>query len=136
MTRPDGSRGRKWIYGATRSEVADKLAELAQRIQTGAVIPTRSPTLAEYLDRWMAEVAEPKLRPATVAKYRTAVELYLKPGLGRQRLEKLTVRNVQQFLNARRAGGDSVPKLRMIREVLSSALGRAVREELVSRNVA
>src|SRR6478752_7677947 len=43
---------------------------------------------------------------------------------------------VQHFLNARRTAGDSVAKLRMIREVLSSALGRAVREELVPRNVA
>lgn len=136
VTRPDGSRGRKWIYGRTRAEVAGKLTDLAQRVQSGAVIPTRSPTLSGFLDYWLAEVAGPKLRPTTVAKYRTAVELYLRPGLGSQRLDKLTVVTVQRYLNARRASGDSVQKLRMIREVLSSALGRAVREELINRNVA
>ncbi|MHA6631778.1 site-specific integrase [Pseudonocardia sichuanensis] len=136
VTRPDGTRGRKWIYGRTRAEVATKLADLAQRVQTGSVIPTRTPTLSSYLDYWLKEVAEPKLRPTTLSKYRTAIELYLRPGLGAQRLDKLTVATVQRFLNTRRAAGDSVPKLRMIREVLSSALGRAVREELISPNVA
>ena len=136
VTRPDGSRGRKWIYGSTRAEVAGKLTQLAQRVETGAVIPTRSPTVSDYLSYWLTEVAEPKLRPTTVAKYRTAIELYLRPGIGRHRLDKLTVATFQRYLNARRGAGDSVAKLRMMREVLSSALGRAVREELVLRNVA
>jgi integrase len=136
VTRPDGTRGRKWIYGRTRAEVASKLTELAQRVETGAVIPTRFPTLSDYLIYWLAEVAEPKLRPTTAAKYRTAIELYLRPGLGHHRLDKLTVAAVQRYLNARRTAGDSVAKLRMMREVLSSALGRAVREELLPRNVA
>jgi integrase len=136
VTRPDGTRGRKWIYGRTRDDVAAQLAQLAHRVHAGTVIPTKSVTLAEYLQYWLGEVAGPKLRPTTVAKYRTAVELYLRPGLGRHRLDKLTVAAVQTFLNTRGAGGDSVPKLRMIRETLSSALGRAVREELIPRNVA
>jgi integrase len=136
VTRPDGTRGRKWIYGSSRAEVAGKLTRLAHRVETGAVIPTRSPTMSEYLTYWLVDVAEPKLRPTTIAKYRTAIELYLRPGLGHHRLDKLTVAIVQRFLNSRRSGGDSVPKLRMMREVLSSALGRAVREEVIPRNVA
>lgn len=56
---------------------------------------------------------------------RTAIELYLRPGLGNQRVDKLTVATVQQFLNARRATGDSVPKLRMIRKQPVLPQGRA-----------
>lgn len=136
VTRPDGTRGRKWIYGRTRAEVAAKLTTLTQRVQAGAVVPTRSPTLSSYLDYWLTEVVQPKLRPTTAAKYRSTIELYLRPALGNQQLEKLTVAGVQRFLNSRSGAGDSVQKLRMIREVLSSALGRAMREELVARNVA
>ncbi len=136
VIRPDGTRGRKWVYGATRAEVARKLVELTQRVNAGVVMPTRSPTVGEYLDYWLAEVAMPRLRPTTIAKYRTAIERYLRPALGTQKLDQLTVATVQRFLNTRRAAGDSVQKLRWIREVLSSALGRAQREELVMRNVA
>ena len=116
--------------------MAGKLTRLAHRVETGAVIPTRSPTVSQYLSYWLTEVAEPKLRPTTIAKYRTAIELYLRPGVGHHRLDKLTVATVQRFLNGSRDAGDSVPKLRMMREVLSSALGRALREELIARNVA
>ena len=116
--------------------MAGKLTRLAHRVETGEVIPTRSPTVSQYLSYWLTEVAEPKLRPTTIAKYRTAIELYLRPGVGHHRLDKLTVATVQRFLNGRRDAGDSVPKLRMMREVLSSALGRALREELIARNVA
>jgi hypothetical protein len=47
-----------------------------------------------------------------------------------------TVANVQQFFNQRLQEGDSVRKVQVMRTVLSAALTRAVREELISRNVA
>jgi integrase len=43
---------------------------------------------------------------------------------------------VQDFLNQRLEKGDSVRKVRVMRTVLSAALTRAVREELLVRNVA
>ena len=135
-TKPDGTRGRKWFYGRTRAEVAAELARLAKHVDSGAVVPTRSPTLSDYLTYWHAEVVLPTRRPTTVAKYRTAIELYLRPGLGSHHVDKLTVATVQRYLNARRASGDSVAKLEMIKVVLSSALSCAMREELVTRNVA
>lgn len=136
VERPDGTRGRKWIYGRTRQDVADKLVELSKKVQAGVPLPTRSPTLSEFLQYWMAEAVLPRLRPTTVAKYRSTIDLYIEPVLGRRKIEKISVQMVQQLLNVRRAAGDSPAKLRMIREVLSSALGRAVREELIVRNVA
>jgi hypothetical protein len=116
VTRPDGTRGRKWLYGRTRAEVAAELARLAKRVDSGAVVPTRSPTLSAFLTYWLAEVVVPARRPTTVAKYRTAIELYLRPGLGSHHLDKLTVATVQRYLNARRASGDSVSKLEMIKQ--------------------
>ena len=88
------------------------------------------------LTYWLTDVIKPSRRPTTVAKYGTAIQLYLRPGLGHHRLDKLTVAIVQRYLNGRRAAGDSVAKLEMIKVVLSSALSRAMREELVPRNVA
>jgi integrase len=46
------------------------------------------------------------------------------------------VQTVQTFLNRQRAEGHSINKLHKLREVLGSALGQAMHEELVSRNVA
>jgi integrase len=48
----------------------------------------------------------------------------------------LSVGDVQRFLNRRLEQGDSIRKVQIMRTVLSAALTRARREELVSRNVA
>ena len=64
------------------------------------------------------------------------IRLYLRPGLGRHRLDRLSVATVQSWLNGRLAAGDSIAKVHVMRTVLAAALTRAMREELVSRNVA
>ncbi|MCO5970213.1 site-specific integrase [Actinoallomurus sp. WRP6H-15] len=80
------------------------------------------------------------MRPAkrwnTYKKYEQTVRLYLKPGLGSQRLERLRVAKVQSFLNAQISAGHSVAKVHIMRMVLGAALTRAMREELITVNVA
>jgi hypothetical protein len=56
--------------------------------------------------------------------------------LGGRKLTSLSVADVQRFLGQRLEKGDSVRKVQVMRTVLSSALSRAVREELIGRNVA
>lgn len=51
-------------------------------------------------------------------------------------MDRLSVTAVQTFLNGRLRTGDSVSKVQIARMVLGAALTRAMREELVSRNVA
>ncbi len=92
--------------------------------------------LGEYLDYWLENIARPAARPTTYAKYETITRLYLRPGLGRYRLDRLSVAVVQSWLNSRLAAGDSIAKVHVMRTVLGAALTRAMREELVSRNVA
>ncbi|MEU0521830.1 site-specific integrase [Streptosporangium sp. NPDC006007] len=126
--------------------------------------PTKYPTLAAYLTRWLAEVIEPNREPTTYVAYEPLVRLYIIPSLGMKRLDKLTVRDVQIWLNTlptlctccdhkkdhrhpenkRRCcavgkyykGYPSRSTIASIRRVLRSAFGNAVREELLSKNVA
>jgi hypothetical protein len=55
---------------------------------------------------------------------------------GPARPVRLSVPIVQAFLNGQLAQGKSVRNVHIMREVLSPALARAVREELIGRNVA
>jgi hypothetical protein len=43
---------------------------------------------------------------------------------------------VQQFLNGKLADGHSIRNVHLMRQILSAALTRAIRDELISRNVA
>src|SRR5215831_20419806 len=63
-------------------------------------VATSSPSLAEYLASWLREVVvEPDYAPLTRATYETLTRLYILPGLGSKRLDKLTLRDVRGWLN-------------------------------------
>jgi integrase len=62
--------------------------------------------------------------------------LYLKLGLGSSALTRLSASRVQAFFNGQLAAGRSVRTVQVMKTVLFSALSRAMREELVVRNVA
>lgn len=165
VTKPDGKRARKWAYGKTRGEVHDKWIKLHRQAQQGPVA-TRVPTVGDYLTYWLREVIEPHRAPATFDNYERFVRLYIRPGLGTKRLDRLQVRDVQTWINAVAKtcqcctqGKDATrpenkrrccakkngaccqdqPSPRMvsdIRNTLRSALSHAVSEELLARNVA
>ena len=113
-----------------------RLVQLQDRSARGIARPVASWKLGEYLDHWLTQVAKPMVRPTTYAKYEVMVRLYLKPGLGRHRLDRLSVATVQAYFNDRLRAGDSAAKVQAIRMVLSAGLSRAMREELIHRNVA
>jgi integrase len=109
-------------------------------------------------------VVEPNLAPKTAERYALFTRLYLTPGLGTKRVDRLQVRDIRTWLNrlritcqccaqgkdANRQAGhrrccaigkccDQVLSDRTVKDVrdtLRAALGTAVAEELVTRNVA
>jgi integrase len=98
VTTPSGKAARKYVYGQTREIVHDKWIKL-QAKASETPIPTATPTLAQYLARWLADVVQPNLEPATYAYYETMARLYITPALGTKRLDKLQTRDVQTWLN-------------------------------------
>jgi integrase len=131
-----GARKRVVVYGKTLNEARDKLGKAQQQARAGIPVPDEAWKLGLYLEYWLENFVKRNRRPATYALYEMTSRLYLIPGLGSRRLTSLTVPIVQQFLNQRLEKGDSVRKVQVMRTVLSAALSRAVREELIVRNVA
>jgi len=163
VTKPDGKRQRKYVYGKTREEVHDKWLKLHQQAKAGPVA-TKVPTLNDYLSHWLTEVVAPNLAPSTATNYDMFVRLYIAPALGKRRIDKLTVSDVQTWLNKLRdtcqccAQGTDESRDRASRRccavgnccdrvlsdrtsrdawtTLRNALNSAIREEFISRNVA
>ncbi|MFI6321565.1 tyrosine recombinase XerC [Nonomuraea sp. NPDC050556] len=163
VTTPDGDQKRKWAYGKTREETHEKWLKLHDQASKGPV-PTKHEAVAAFLKRWLREMIEPNLEPTTYATYETLSRLYLIPGIGKKRLDKLTVRDVQTWLNtltklctccdqkkdhnrpankqkccAKDACCQDTPSrgtIASIRRILRSALSNAIREELITKNVA
>jgi len=134
-----GTIKRVYVYGRTYEEARENLIREQAKVTSGIPVPVRSWKLGPYLDYWLEHVVKPTRRPATVSLYELCIRLHLKPGLGNHELRRLSVPTVQRFLNGklREIGpGESIRLVHVLRQVLSAALSRAVREELVSRNVA
>ncbi|WP_320777908.1 site-specific integrase [Streptomyces sp. CRN 30] len=163
VTKPDGKRARKYAYGKTREEVHEKWLNLHAEAKKGPVA-TRHPTVGAFLAYWLGSVVKPNLAPLSYVSYEGSVRLYIVPHLGLKRLDRLTVRDVREWLtklaavcqccaqgkDAKRESSrrkccaigeccESYPSRRVIqaaRDSLRAALTHAVSEELVSKNVA
>jgi integrase len=99
VEKPDSGRARKWAYGRTREDVHDKWIKLHGLAKMGPVA-TRVPTLGEYAQYWLREIVEPNLAPGSFVAYEVVVRLYLVPGLGGKRLDKLRSGDVQTWINS------------------------------------
>jgi integrase len=163
VTSPDGIRRRKYVKGRTYEETKEAWLALHTRARSGP-IASAVPTVAEYFAYWLAEVVEPNLAPKTYEKYEMFSRLYIVPGLGTKRLDRLQVRDIRAWLNRLRqvcqccAQGKDAARpcderrccaigrccdqrlsdrtIKDIRDTLRAALANAVAEEAIPRNVA
>jgi integrase len=84
---------------------------------------------------WL-ESTKTTIRPGTVMSYEGIVRVHIIPSIGRIRLARLSVADVETMLRAKSATGLSPRRVAMVRAVLRRALGRAVKQRLVADNVA
>ncbi|MFJ2722767.1 tyrosine-type recombinase/integrase [Streptomyces sp. NPDC087437] len=118
----------------------------------------------DYLTYWLATIAPQRLKPSTLNSYEGLTRLYIRPALGKKRLNRLSPADVRRFLaefkesclcclrgaDAERPEGKrsccavgrcckrrpSARTVQYIHAVLRSSLQQAIREELIVRNVA
>lgn len=128
--------GRRVFYGRTRREAAEKLHGAMEARRRGASLATAGLTTGMFLERWLRESVAPKVRPKTFDGYESLVRLHIVPALGAIPLEKLGPQDVQALLNRKVADGLAPKTVLYLRGVLRTALNRAVRWSLVTRNAA
>jgi len=127
-----GNRVRKKVSDCTGAEATEKLH---QQVDSG-VVPDDRLTVRTFLDRWLTVNLPGSVAESTEDDYVDTVRLHLVPALGRKPLAKLTVADLDRLWKAKRDAGYSSNSVRIMRTVLRRALGQAVREGTVSRNVA
>jgi integrase len=133
LTQVNGRR--KFFYGATAEAVTNKLVPAQHAVRQGRRLPSDRLTVSAFLDQWLADIAA-SVKPTTHRSYSELVRLHLRPALGTRVLSRLEPSHVQALFTERLAAGHTPRRVQMMRDVLRAALNRAVRWELVSRNVA
>ncbi len=133
LTLDDGRR--KALYGHTEDEVRQKLIKALKEKQDGTLLTEKAPTLSDFVDHWLEDVAEPKLKASTYVRYVAALDCHVLPTLGKVRLDKLTPQHLNRLYRDKLAAGLAPRHVGHLHRVLHVALKTAVRWGYIIRNV-
>jgi len=134
---PDtGKPVRKFVYGRTRQEVAEKVNKLLAETQAGLVLPKGKTTFGEWLDTWLNAYKKPDVRQTTWENYEMIIRRHLKPALGKVPLEKLRPEQFQKLYLKKQEEGLSSRTIRLIHTVAHASLKQAVELDYLARNPA
>ena len=144
----DPSSGKRKVqyqtFRGTRQEAKIRLAELIASVGRGTYIEPSKVTIGEFvqgrIDQWEAAGT---ISARTAARYRELLTNQITPHLGAKVLQKLRPFDIEEWhttlRNSGRAGGKGGLAARTIghaHRVLSKALSDAVKNELITKNVA
>jgi integrase len=135
--KENGRRDRRHVSGAKRADVVAKVRAIEAKRDAGVVDAAgRAPTVGEWLDHWLDNIAARKVRARTLESYRSTVRLHLRPGLGHHRLDRLQPEHLERLYAALADKGLSPASILRAHRVLSRALRVASQRAKVARNVA
>lgn len=146
VTRREGHPGSPWqarfyvdgrrraVYATTKADALDKMRREQRRAAEGLKPTQERLTLAAFLEAWLARDRD--VRAVTAARYRTLLEGHVVPVIGTRKLVELQPDDVRRVLDRMKLAGLSPTTRSHVRAALRLALGDAVRDGLVSRNVA
>lgn len=140
--KPNGAPDRRHRMGADEDVVRAKVRQLERERDAGKTKKAgRPPTVEQWLTTWMdtacaRKVADGTMSPRTLDDYRSKCRLYLFPGLGKHRVDKLAAEHLDAlYLGMIKRGLASSTVLKTHR-IISRALKVAWQREIVARNVA
>lgn len=127
---------RKYLYGRTREEVAEKLNKAIGRRIDGLPLPNDRITVRAFLEEWLEHTVRQGVRPWTYRGYEVHVRRHIVPELGKLRLGKLTTAHVRRWVSKKLDAGLAPKTVNYMKGTLSTALNQAVEDGLVARNAA
>ena len=141
--KDDNSPIYKSVFAKTQKELMPKLRQAIEDYQGADFSEDSNITLNEWMDKWLAEYAEPALRQSTVTGYKRNIKNHIKPALGNKQLRFITSRDVQKFYNSlsrkevNKVGNHKTladSTIRAIHMLLHEILDSAVKANLIFKN--
>lgn len=122
----------------TQREALDQAIAAREVHRSGKFVPVgKEVRIAEYLQQWMDLYIKPFKEPKTIAYYQGMINTHIVPAFSRVGITKLTAEQVQRLINEKSSGAKplSANTVRGIKATLSSALGKAYKNGMVTENV-
>lgn len=119
----------------TKRDAEAMLTRLLAQVDTGTDLLPSKLTIEQFSGEWLKAVKS-RVKPRTHHRYGELLRLHVLPYVGSLELKKLKPLHVERLLTKGREKGLSERTLLHIFRVLHTALGQAVKWQLVDRNVA
>lgn len=141
--RRRGGGGVWWRVGVQAVALKRLKDKKLEYERSGRMPSQTTPYLKDWLDRWLDEIVKPRLRPSTLATYRSVVEALIKPAIGGVRLGRLEPKHFRMMEEYITKGDDTCDPPRRPRSsatagsawrTLHKALDDAVREGIIESN--
>lgn len=104
--KPDGKPKRKFYYGKTRKEVAEKLRDAQNKLSAGVLPGNNNVLFGKWILNWLENVIRPGIKERTYKNYSTSIKVHIVPGLGHYKLKDLSEEIIQEYLNEQAKTGN------------------------------
>lgn len=123
----------KTIKGTKKDAESYRNSTLTQ-ISTGNFVEPVKLTVDEYLEKWIAIAAKPRLRERTLDDYKEKLKRYVEPVIGAQKLSDVRSLDVQSIYTGMAERNLSPRTIRYTHAILASAFKQAVKWNMLLRN--
>lgn len=125
-----GKQIQKSIYGKTQKEVRQRLQQTTTAIDEGVYVAPSKLSVEQWLNTWLEDFCV-DVKPRTLDKYRSTVNVLLIPHLGKIKLADLSTHHIQHVYNGFLRGADGFRQLstKSIRDT-HGTLHRALQQAL------
>jgi integrase len=138
-----GKRKQKWFSGfKTKKEAEKAMIDKMHELEQGMYVEPSKTTIKEYFEQWLEDYAKSALRPTSFQTYYTLIHQHIIPSIGHI-TQQLQPMHLQRFYNEQLQrgrvdgkGGLSSQSVVKLHVIIKSALGHAVKWQLINRNVA
>jgi integrase len=118
------------VHGTAR-RAQEYLTKMLHERDLGRGLEGSQITLGEFLDRWLATAAKPKLRDKSYRSYEGLLRRYVRPSIGDRVLSAITPLDLQDACQRLVDRGLSSRTIRYTHSVLRSAIRQAIRWRLL-----
>ena len=95
----NGKQLKKFIYGKTKMEVADKLTKITKRIDTSYFDELKSNSIGEVMNEWMLVFKRNQVSPRTFEGNLRKFRKHIEPRIGNMQLAEITPIVLQKMFN-------------------------------------
>lgn len=127
---------RKYFYGKTRKEAAEKLNHALEELRDNIFInKTDNLTVEQWCHEWLWSYKRNSVKQKMFDQYETILRTHIIPNIGDVRLADLKTAHIQEIINEMHINGLSHRTIEVMKIVMHAALKQAQKNKFVKENV-